>query len=85
MLNLLLISFLFSDLKNSEKISSLKIETEKKEISYSYKFQDFKIYNDLLNRVDKVIEEEKDKEFLVFLDKDLLPIMNKEDKQQWKQ
>lgn len=82
MLNLLLISFLFSDLKNSEKISSLKIETEKKEISYSYKFQDFKIYNDLLNRVDKVIEEEKDKEFLVFLDKDLLPIMNKEDKQQ---
>lgn len=82
MLNLLLISFLFSDLKNSEKISSLKIETEKKEINYSYKFQDFKIYNDLLNRIDKVIEEEKDKEFLVFLDKDLLPIMIKEDKQQ---
>lgn len=84
MLNLLLISFLFSDLKNSEKISSLKIETEKK-INYTFKFQEFKIYNHLLNRVEKAIKEEKDKDFLVFLDKDLLPIMVKEDKQQWKQ
>lgn len=81
MLNLLLISFLFSDLKNSEKISSLKIETEKK-INYTFKFQEFKIYNHLLNRVEKAIKEEKDKDFLVFLDKDLLPIMVKEDKQQ---
>lgn len=70
------IVFLFSN----QKIDNLSDSSNKDVIKaketknvYRYRFFNLEIYDSLIERIDSIIKEEKNKDFLVVLDRDLLP------------